>query len=218
MDGKSIKITRKVSELSEKYDILFVISAGNDGARPWRVVGAPADAEAVLTVGATKYKIWDDMKYSSQGPEWLDYVKPEVSCFSTIGTSFSAPTIAGLAACLLENDPKLSSEDLKSLIIQSCNLYNRPNNYIGYGVPDAQFLFDQKKNSIEEIKVSGNSYRIEFQDDVPVYVPVYHKVGFRVLEKEVIKPKNNKIKIQRPKDAETSTLLLQTKGLEIVWE
>ena len=111
MDGKSTILTQAVERISREYDILFIVAAGNDGEKKWRIIDSPADAKSALTVGATKFKTWDDMSYSSKGPEWLEYVKPEISCFASSGTSFSTPIITGLAACILEKKPDLKSDE-----------------------------------------------------------------------------------------------------------
>lgn len=220
MDGQSTILTRAVDRLSEEYGILFVVSAGNDGNKKWRIVGSPGDAKSALTVGATKFKVFDGMTYSSEGPEWLDYVKPEISCYSSLGTSFSAPIISGLAACLLEKKPSLTNEELKSLIMRSGNLIS-PNNHIGFGVPNAGLALDYldglAKEPAKRTHTEKNSLTVELSNP-SIYVTVYHQKNWKVLKKEVIRSNKTNIKIKRREGAESSTVIWEDGSLEVVWE
>lgn len=220
MDGKSTILTQAVERISKAYGILFVVAAGNDGDHRWEIVGSPGDAPSALTVGATKFKVWDDMKYSSKGPEWLDYVKPEISCYSSLGTSFSAPIISGLAACLLEKNPEATVSQLRSAIVNAGNL-TTPNNYLGYGVPDASKALRQIQGSELEkqktVQCDKKSYILELNKP-SIYVTVYHKRGWKVLKKETIRTNKTTIKIKRKEDAESSTMIWEDGDLEIIWE
>ena len=219
IDGKSTIVTQAVDRLSKSHGILFIVAAGNDGGNKWEILGSPGDAQTALTVGATKLKIWDNMNYSSTGPKWLPYVKPEISCFATSGTSFSTPIITGLAACLLEQKPSLSGAELKDLLIKSSNL-KYPNNYIGYGVPNAQVALEMIEGKdykdVEKIKVKKNNYVFNLPDP-SIYVAVYHKVGWNVIEKEILRFKKSKVKIKRFEKAESSTIIWEGGNLEIEW-
>lgn len=220
MDGKSTIVTQAVEEIAKKYGILVIVAAGNDGNNRWEIVGSPGDAKSALTVGATKFKIWDDMNYSSRGPEWLEYVKPELSCYASTGTSFSAPIITGLAACLLEKNPGLSGQELKQILIQSAQL-SKPNNYIGYGVPDAQKALQiVDGDSIESLRIIHtikNNYTLELSES-SVYVAIYHKAGWKVLKKEMVRSERTKIKIKRQDGSDGTSVIWEGGSMEIVWE
>ncbi|MEO9483727.1 MAG: S8 family serine peptidase [Ekhidna sp.] len=221
MDGKSTILTQAIDRISKAHGILFVVAAGNDGNKKWEIVGTPGDAENALTVGATKIKVWDAMGYSSKGPDWLDYVKPEISCYSSLGTSFSAPIITGLAACLLEKDPSLTRIELKKIIMDAGNLMS-PNNYIGYGVPNSKRALELiiKPEGIffgPEIGTTGKSISVEL-DAPSIYVAVYHKEGWKVLKKEIIRTDKTKVKIKQKEGADTSTVIWEGGSLEVVWE
>lgn len=220
MDGKSTIMTQAIERLSQEHGILFIVSAGNDGDNKWKIVGSPGDAKSALTVGATKLKVWDGMSYSSKGPEWLDYVKPEISCYASSGTSFSAPVITGLAACLLERNPSMNGNEIKQIIIQSGSL-PLPNNYIGYGVPDAGLalqLLNQEDVELPPVRYAEKD-RISFHlKDPSIYVTIYHKKGWKVTKKEVLRLKRTKFKIKRLDDSESATVLWEDGGVEVVWE
>lgn len=51
------------------------------------------------------------------------------------GTSFSAPVVAGLTACLRQALPHLSNKEIVDRIRKSATLYNRPDTLQGYGLP-----------------------------------------------------------------------------------
>lgn len=218
MDGKSTIMTQAVDRLSEKYGILFIVSAGNDGDNKWKIVGSPGDAESALTVGATKLKVWDGMDYSSIGPEWLPYVKPEIACYATAGTSFSAPVITGLAACLLEKDSTLTGKELKNIITFSGNLV-RPNNITGYGVPNAEFALELMDNEVEIPPIIYAKNNLTYTLDQPsIYVKVYHKNGWKVMDQETIRTSKTKVKIKQLEGSDGATLFWESGSIEIVWE
>ncbi|MFK7900967.1 MAG: S8 family serine peptidase [Cyclobacteriaceae bacterium] len=137
MDGETTAISKAAQYAAEEKGMLIIVSAGNLGSKKWGIISAPADAPDVLTVGATSLAPWTKMGYSSTGPSYNKFLKPDVASYSTSGTSFSAPIITGLAACLWQANPKLSNKQLKKIIEQSSHLYPYGNNYIGYGVPNA---------------------------------------------------------------------------------
>ena len=103
--------------------MVIVKSAGNAGPGA-RTLTSPADADGVMVVGATDRRGKSVQDYSSRGPagtrERPHLVAPGGSDMSGIetcrpgggfasagaGTSFAAPQISGLAALLLDDDPK----------------------------------------------------------------------------------------------------------------
>ncbi len=219
IDGESTIMTKAIDKIAEKYGVLFVIAAGNDGNNSWEILGSPGDAKSALTVGSTKLKVWDGMNYSSKGPNWLEYVKPEISCYSSLGTSFSAPIITGLAACLLEKDSTLSSQDLKQLIINSGSL-KYPNNHIGYGVPDgrkALSLLAEKEVEISAQLISHKKTEVIQLDEPSIYVSIYHKNGWEVIKKEILRTNKSSIKVKRKDGADSSTIIWQGGSLEVFW-
>ncbi len=221
IDGSSTIMTKAIERLAAEYGILFVIAAGNDGNNRWQILGSPGDAKSALTVGSTKLKVWDGMNYSSKGPEWLEYVKPEISCYSSLGTSFSAPIITGLAACLLEKDPNLTHEALKQLIVNTGNLKS-PNNYIGYGVPSGESALaliskSEERLAVSQVTSTKKTHIIDL-DEPSIYVTVYHKMGWKVIKREIIRKNVTRLKIKRRGEAESSTVIWEGGSLEVVWE
>ncbi len=149
MDGNTTRITIG-ADIAASKGMLIVTSAGNEGSNDsWKYITAPGDADSTLTIGAVNSSgIY--ASFSSVGPSSDGRVKPNVVAMGkgTIfqglggsitmgnGTSFSAPVITGLAACLWQANPQLSNMDIISYIEQSSNQYNNPDSLLGYGIPN----------------------------------------------------------------------------------
>lgn len=181
MDGKTSIVAQAAELAATEKGIFVVISAGNEGNIDWGTLSTPADAKSALAVGACGYKSYKKAGYSSFGPEYTSFVKPDVVCYSTNGTSYSAPSIAGFVACLIELKPQISNQDLMDLVHKSSHLYPYPNNYIGYGVPSANVAIelinksglDNNKNC--EVKVKGKEW-LHTYEYAPILTPVcFHK-------------------------------------------
>ncbi|MCC5945155.1 MAG: S8 family serine peptidase [Bernardetiaceae bacterium] len=225
MDGKTALITRGAQTAVEEKGLLLVVSAGNEGSdKNWRIVSAPADAQGVLSIGATNTSGLK-MGYSSIGPAHLPYLKPNVSCFSLFGTSFSAPNVTGFAACLMQRKPEATGKEIFEVIEKSASFYPLGNNYIGYGIPSATralALLEGKdvKNKVEHIKVSGSTYDFKYKTaDENDYVLVFHKSDERnVVSQEYLKEsKKNKYEFKKAKGAKFSTVKTGDTLIEIEW-
>ncbi len=223
IDGKTSMLTRALDMAAREKGILIVVAAGNDGDKKWETLSIPADAKNVLTVGASKYRIFDKINYSSIGPENLEYIKPNISVYATLGTSFAAPVITGLAACMMEYDSTLSNEQLIEVIEKSGNFYPYGNNYVGYGVPDCtkilRFLDDPdfKPESIKTYYPKGNALKIK-ENITGKTLVIYHKKDQRNVSHRVnLRPKKDRIKITRPANCRQSSVLIETELIEIIW-
>ena len=147
-DGMTAMISRMASLLAGK-GIVMVCSAGNDGMETWKKINFPADARDILTVGAVSGD-GVNASFSAVGPTADGRVKPDVMAMGSpaavisgrgapsrdVGTSFSAPMIAGLAACLWQALPSLTAREIIALVRRSGDNYATPDNIRGYGVPD----------------------------------------------------------------------------------
>jgi serine protease AprX len=148
MDGMTAYISKGANIAAEK-GILVVNSAGNSGNNSWQIVGAPADAPGVFTIGGVDLD-GDYATFSSQGSAMQPTQKPDVvararstyvvdetdGIVTNNGTSFSSPIIAGSVACLMQALPDLSIEQIKQYIRQSASQFSTPDYFLGYGIPD----------------------------------------------------------------------------------
>lgn len=158
LNGQTAFVSR-VAAIAARKGILIVSSAGNEGNGEWGKITFPSDVQEVLTVGSiTSDK--EKSNFSSVGMT-ADYrIKPDIVALGTgvsvinsagqvqysNGTSFSAPTVAGLAACLWQAFPLLKNTELIQLIKNSSSQHQRPDAQLGYGIPD-MFNAYQKANN-----------------------------------------------------------------------
>lgn len=166
LDGHTTRISKGAMMAASK-GMLVVVSAGNEGNDSWKYISAPADADSILSVGATNIN-GEIASFSSRGPSYDHRIKPDVvsvgsgtymqhpsgAYIYSSGTSFSCPIIAGLAACLWQAVPELTAHELRQIILQSSSQFSHPDTIEGYGIPDfitaldlAQQLYPQKKDS-----------------------------------------------------------------------
>ena len=148
MDGNTSRITIAADWAASK-GILVISSAGNQGNKPWQYITAPADGDSVLAVGAVDPDA-DYASFSSQGPTPDGRVKPNIMAqgksaafvnpggdlVSGNGTSYAAPLVAGLAACLWQADRSKTNMEVIRAIEQSATQYHNPDDLMGYGLPD----------------------------------------------------------------------------------
>jgi subtilisin family serine protease len=148
LDGKTAPISIAASIAASK-GILVLTAAGNSGNSFNPKISVPADADSVLTIGATdmygEYASFSSIGFSADGRVKPDIVaQGEATWFqdgegqflSGNGTSFSTPIASGLAACLWQANPQMSNMEILRAIQESSSQYNNPDEYLGYGLPD----------------------------------------------------------------------------------
>jgi len=239
MDGKTARITKAAQIAFEQKGIFLVVSAGNEGDSNWRIISAPADAQGALSVGATNAEVWDKIDYSSIGPEALPYLKPNVSCFSPNGTSFSCPAVAGFVACLMRYDSTLTNVQLKNIMERSAHLYPYGNNFIGYGIPQADRAMALTKNintdfgTAHLVHCAKKKYILTLDkpitreavvfhkknETIVVNIPFYKRKIMYLLNQQTLLIKKGKLKIIKPKGVARTTVAVDANmTVEIIWE
>ncbi|MCL2597259.1 MAG: S8 family peptidase [Paludibacter sp.] len=205
LDGQTIRASRAASQAAEKGIVVFN-SAGNDGNNDWHYIGVPADARKIISVGAVNAQ-GSAANFSSYGPTFDARVKPELcamgynttvaNCLTTdkftkgSGTSYSAPILAGMTACLLqalkEKSVPYTPDDVINKLIESASNFPSNTDQCGYGIPDfvsALYSFistdniETNENEFFTIKYFGNKIIIEFvNQDKTNSVTVYNTLG-----------------------------------------
>ena len=111
-------------------EVLFVVSAGNEGKRNLKVFPANFDLPNIISVGATSRKNSEVVvaDYSNYG-ETVTLLAPGLltaplpgnpeHMAHSIGTSFSAPRVSRLAALILDQRPDWSPGQVKNFICQN---------------------------------------------------------------------------------------------------
>ena len=146
MDGRRSLIAR-AANLAARKGMLVVSAAGNDGDDDWVRIGTPADADSALAVGGLDPETGLHADFSSVGPTADRRPKPNLVAFGTVltttpagyerleGTSFSAPLVAGLAACVWQQHRQLTAMQVFRGLEQSGELYPYFDYAHGYGRP-----------------------------------------------------------------------------------
>ncbi|TQV75050.1 S8 family serine peptidase [Aliikangiella marina] len=152
MDGNTTIVTQ-CADLIAESGIVVINSAGNGGnVAQSNTIGAPADGNSVLAVGAVDAS-GSRVSFSSYGPSADGRIKPDVMAMgqgvlvasslsdtgygNANGTSFSCPLTAGVAALLLESSPNLTASEVRELIRNSAGQASNPDNLNGYGIINA---------------------------------------------------------------------------------
>lgn len=205
-NGTSIFIS-KGAEIAFSRGMLVVVSAGNDGTTKSPYIEAPADAPSVITVGAVRADK-TRVGFSSIGPSFDGHIKPDVmaqgektvvsdqngNSILLSGTSFSAPIISGMLACLWQAYPDKTNQEIKELMLQSATKYTAPDNQYGYGIPD----FNLALSKGVALKSEKIEYYVAYPNPTSDFVAVdfppsfnsgtvlfYSVLGQKVLEKKV---------------------------------
>lgn len=168
IDGKSTVITRICTKWADS-GMIIVNSAGNTGEYAWKTVWAPADARRVIAVGGARF---DDMvfkaSYSGIGSPLIPYAKPDVITYTPWGTSFTAPIITGIIACMLQKDSTLTVDQVIRILHQSASLYPYPNNYVGFGIPDARKILRLLEDPYTNVSTALPIHTSEDHITIPV--------------------------------------------------
>lgn len=214
INGKSVLSV--AAQEAVNRGMIIVSAAGNDGTTNFKLVSVPADAEGVITVGATTFKHRMKASFSSEGSDFLPYLKPDISCFSLNGTSFSAPVLTGIIACLLEADPSLTVDSVKHLLNSSAHLYPYGNTYIGYGVPDINNFFKPQVVQKNQLTVEGSRYKLSSNSS---FLVVFHKKDKnQVLFQQIEKLNKGQVVIKKPRNCNYTTIWNDGILLEIHWK
>lgn len=197
--------------------IVVVISAGNSGASSEPHIATPGDAIGALTIGAVNSaEVY--ASFSSIGPSFDGRVKPDVcakgagttvssptgAIYTSNGTSFSSPVMAGMVATFWSAVPNLTAQQVVNFVKQSADNYNAPTNQKGYGIPDFQLALTNALN-LEKIESNRsfvvypnpaeNQIIFQLENKQKGIVYLYDVLGQNILVKE-ISENNNAIDIQ----------------------
>jgi serine protease AprX len=155
LDGHTTVVTR-AAEIAAAKGILLVNSAGNDGgnAHVGRKINAPSDTngDSLLAVGAVD-SLGVRAGFSSKGPTYDGRIKPDLAAQGVdvltadpfgdpnlyqraSGTSYSAPLVAGLAACLMQARPTWPPVLIIQALKRTASHAAQPDTLVGWGIPD----------------------------------------------------------------------------------
>jgi subtilisin family serine protease len=194
VDGNTMRITI-ASDIAASKGILLVNSAGNNGAKPWKYITAPGDADSIITVGAC-FANGSPTKFSSRGPTADGRIKPDVMAqgyypavlktdglvyVGGMGTSFSAPIFAGMVMCLWQEFPNASAQQIKAAVIASADRHFVPDTINGNGIPDfekARYIL--KMNVLKQIFDNAKFYPNPFYQILQLQIESSIKTTFKL--------------------------------------
>ncbi len=171
MNGHTALITN-AADLAVYKGIAVFNSAGNNYEDVHNTLGAPADGDSVITVGAlTSSGV--KASYSSVGPttDTPARIKPDImtrgsgnqvatstgySSFGS-GTSWACPMAAGVGAQMLSANKNLTPIQVRDILRKFGSNYSNPNNLIGWGTVDAQKSVDTARKLDSSIPVIQHS-------------------------------------------------------------
>lgn len=147
-DGTDV-VSRAVDRASTAGIVVFV-SAGNEGPG-YYTVGSPGAARSAITVGNMRDLGKDGfalVESSSRGPTFDNRVKPDLCApgyailaananhggyLRMTGTSMASPFAAGVAALMLEANPKLTPDQVKQIMRKTAVRFGRGEENFDFG-------------------------------------------------------------------------------------
>ena len=205
----------KAALIAVQKGMIVCNSMGNEGAKEWHYTGSPSDARGILSVGAAA-RDGSMASFSSYGPTADGRIKPDACALGdnvivanpkgevTIasGTSFAAPLLCGMIACLKEAFPYLSNTTIMNAVRQSGSHYTAPTPSYGNGIADMLKAYNILNNpqtsfckvNFETYSTTEGKILVTFETSEPIKLIV--KQQLRGGNKEQVKKyniKNSKI-------------------------
>lgn len=149
---KNTTMISRGAAVAANKGMIVVNSAGNEGNSAWKYLLFPADSDSVCAVAAVT-QAGTVASFSSYG--YTGKVKPNIASVGVAtvvagfgntpvtnnGTSFAAPNIAGLIACLWQAFPEFNNMQILDAVYRSCPTWQTPDNRIGFGIPNMKLAY-----------------------------------------------------------------------------
>ncbi len=189
LDGDTA-VTTIAANIAVEKGIVVVTSAGNEGDKKWYYITSPSDGFDVIAVGSVNINR-EISSFSSRGPTYDGRIKPDfvalgenvmfidsasqVSYNTGYGTSYSAPSISGAVALLLEANPLWTPEEVNQALRNTAidRGIAGPDSLYGYGI-----INTLAASGLEEKPESPVSV---FKADPPYPQPLNFKIGERAV-------------------------------------
>ncbi|MCF8230668.1 MAG: S8 family serine peptidase [Bacteroidales bacterium] len=216
MNGDTAPVTIGADIAAEK-GILVVNSAGNSGTDDWFYIGAPADGDSVMAVGAVDGDS-NYVSFSSKGPTYDGRLKPNVAAKGSgatvasswggityaSGTSFSSPITAGMVASVWQAMPETTNMELIELIQENSHQYSNPDTLLGYGIPDYNAVLNATGTFLERreeisLSVGPNPFEdyifVRMQKNHEKVTYSVHAISGKVVKRSTLYPSRKAFRI-----------------------
>ena len=153
-EGSETDLLSTAAKQAVSIGITVVAAAGNDGPL-LGTISSPAIAQGVIAVGAS---IDNEMvaPYSSRGDLYSSVVKPNLVApgnqikstwpnnqYKTLsGTSMATPFVTGIIACLLEKNPDLTPQEIRTILQSTASTLGYNVTAEGYGLINTTNVFE----------------------------------------------------------------------------
>lgn len=159
----------KAVNMASSKGILVCVAAGNEGAKPWKYIMTPADADSAFAIASVDVNSVPS-SFSSIGLPSDVRIKPNVAAVGQSayylneigniaagsGTSYATPSLAGMATCLWQAFPNKTNWEIKTAIEQSASQYLTPDKKIGYGIPDFKKAYQILSLPVDPVNPDNN--------------------------------------------------------------
>jgi hypothetical protein len=151
MDGETA-VTTIAADQAVLNGLVICNAAGNEGGSAWKYIGAPADGDEVIAVGAVD-AAGNRVGFSSQGPTFDGRIKPDLCArgsgvYTVVvsqqtgyatggGTSFASPLTAGACALILQAHPDWAPWQLRHALRATATQAANPDTFVGWGIVQA---------------------------------------------------------------------------------
>lgn len=150
LNGKTAPMSI-AANLAARKGMLVLNAAGNGNGSAWSLIGVPADADSICTVGAID-SLSNVASFSSTGPTADGRIKPDLvalglnswvsmpsttgACAQLSGTSFATPILAGAMTCFWQAHKTFNSFKVIDTLRKTASNASTPNNSRGWGTPN----------------------------------------------------------------------------------
>lgn len=186
LGGQEISRTEeRAIDYAHANNVLVIVAAGNEGIEATEY--GPAGLDNVITVGATgeddkraSFSNWGPtLDISAPGIDVVSlrarytdftliagaadyaagdgFLGEQAKFYRATGTSFAAPIVTGIASLLISQNPQLSADDVKRVLLQNARDAETPgvDQYTGYGIIDARAALAADPAFFIETSITG---------------------------------------------------------------
>lgn len=156
LDGKSAFASRAVNK-AVGLGMICVVAAGNDGAKSYRYVGVPAEADSAIAVAAVDSN-GIIARFSSRGFPGRRELKPDVAAMGVAnraadhrtpngyvggqGTSYASPLVTAAIAILLSARPGLTPWEVRAILYRASSRSTNADTAYGHGIVNLSRALD----------------------------------------------------------------------------